>query len=157
MMHRSGLAEYWEDGPKGPDGLNVFQRQFEADPQRVWKPREIIELVPQLEPAGERGRAREGEGEGGRRGSLDPFSFSRKPPRRRRRCDPVLTGRLPVSPFPFPFPFPSLLFSPSQGSPAPSTTTATPTTSSSASYLAPYLSPYLALYLSPYMSPYLTP
>ena len=50
-MHRSGLADYWDDGPKdGP--LNAFQRAFDADPLRVWKPSDILAHVPTLKPAG---------------------------------------------------------------------------------------------------------
>jgi D-alanyl-D-alanine carboxypeptidase len=45
LSHTSGLAHYWEDGPRDREGNNAFLRAFLAEPQRFWQPDDILDLA----------------------------------------------------------------------------------------------------------------
>jgi len=55
LAHTAGLPDYWNDGPFGADGLNDFQRDYIADPDRVFQPRELIAYAKNLMPIGRPG------------------------------------------------------------------------------------------------------
>jgi D-alanyl-D-alanine carboxypeptidase len=50
LAHTAGLPDYWNDGPFGEDGLNDFQRDYVADPDRVFEPRGLIAYAKGLTP-----------------------------------------------------------------------------------------------------------
>ena len=52
LQHTSGLADYWNDPPFVSDGTNAFLRAFLADPDRMWKPQEILDYARGLQPIG---------------------------------------------------------------------------------------------------------
>lgn len=55
LSHTSGLPNYWDDGPKDREGSNAFLRAFLAEPEKDWKPHEILAYSREI-PAKPRGR-----------------------------------------------------------------------------------------------------
>ena len=43
LSHTSGLAHYWEDGPRNREGNNAFLAAFLAEPGRFWLPQDILD------------------------------------------------------------------------------------------------------------------
>lgn len=54
LSHTSGLQDYWTDGPHDHSGNNAFLRLFLAEPQKLWKPDEMLDFAREL-PAKRRG------------------------------------------------------------------------------------------------------
>lgn len=53
LLHQdSGLPDYWADPPFVTRGTNAFLKAFNADPQRVWTPAELIAAAAKLDPIG---------------------------------------------------------------------------------------------------------
>jgi CubicO group peptidase (beta-lactamase class C family) len=52
LGHRSGLANFWEDPPLNRAGNNVFIEAFLAESQRLWRPTEVLAMLPGLQPDG---------------------------------------------------------------------------------------------------------
>lgn len=50
LSHRSGLADFWSDGPRYMKHENEFVRDFEADPTRVWQPERLLTYVRRMTP-----------------------------------------------------------------------------------------------------------
>ena len=53
LLHQdSGLPDYWSDPPFVSRGTNAFLQAFNADPERVWTPAELIAAAAKLDPIG---------------------------------------------------------------------------------------------------------
>ena len=52
LQHTSGLPDYWTDPPFEENDANAFLRAFLADPNRLWKPEEMLQYARGLRPIG---------------------------------------------------------------------------------------------------------
>jgi D-alanyl-D-alanine carboxypeptidase len=57
LQHTAGLPDYWNDGPFGDDDESVFQRAYNADENRLFHPREVLDYARQLTPISRPGGA----------------------------------------------------------------------------------------------------
>ncbi len=56
LSHTSGLPDYWTDPPHDKDGDNAFLRKFNDDPDRRWRPEELLDYARELKTFAKPGR-----------------------------------------------------------------------------------------------------